>query len=105
MIGKIKTPEFGRAYRVTWNKFSLKELPLVVFKHTQLTRAEQEKIDNMEIPQLLDKVRQECPEREHLLFPRGFDGMEVSTMRRRVKNQLRLTTSRSQKDTAEGFPL
>ena len=102
MVGKIKTPEFGRAYRVTWNKFTLKELPLVVFKHTQLTRDEQEEIDSMEIPQLLDRVRSECPERENLLFPKGFDGMEVSTMRRRLKNQLRLNMEELTELTNDG---
>lgn len=78
VTSRIQTLDLRRPYRVIWNKFSIKESPLIVFKHTQLTRAEQDEIDKMEIPQLLDKVRRECPERESLLFPKRdwWDGGE-----------------------------
>lgn len=90
VIAAVKTPLFGKAQITTWKKINIEDLPLVVFKHTQLTKIEKDKIADMEIPALLDIVRKECPERESVLFPSGYDAMEVAKMRRRLVNQLRL---------------
>ena len=87
----------------TW--FNVKDWPLVVLKHTQLTIDEEAEIDTMEIPELLDQVRKECPERENIIFPSGYDGMEVATMRRRVKNQLRLDLDELTELTQDGSKL
>ena len=106
VVGKIKTFEFGKAKLSTWMQgFKVPEWPLVVVKHTQLTRDEEAEIDDMEIPQLLDLVRKECPEREDIIFPSGYDGMEVATMRRRVKNQLRLDLDELTELTQDGSKL
>ena len=87
----------------TWSKkYTVDKWPLVVYKHTRLTNEEEDRIDTLEIPQLLDMVRKECPDRENVLFPSGYDGMEVATMRRRLKNQLRLDLDELTELTQDG---
>lgn len=106
VISKLRTYAFGMAVEETWRKrFNVKDWPLVVLKHTQLTIDEEAEIDTMEIPELLDQVRKECPERESIIFPSGYDGMEVATMRRRVKNQLRLDLDELTELTQDGSKL
>ena len=106
VICKINTFEFGSAKLSTWKQeFKVKDWPLIAVKHTQLTSDEEAEIDQMEIPQLLDIVRKECPEREGIIFPSGYDGMQVATMRRRVKNQLRLDLDELTEMTQDGSKL
>lgn len=103
VVAELITFEHGKAIMTTWSKkYTVDKWPLVVYKHTRLTNEEEDRIDTLEIPQLLDMVRKECPDRENVLFPSGYDGMEVATMRRRLKNQLRLDLDELTELTQDG---
>lgn len=93
LIAPLKTPEWGNATRNSWvGQFLVEEWIIVARQLTRMSEDEKMKIRGMEIPQLLDFVRAEWPEREKIVFPDGFDGMMVEDMRERTINQLRLTT-------------
>ena len=103
VVAELVTPAHGRVVRKTWNdRYKVEQWPLVAYKHTRLTEEEEARIDTLEIPQLLDMVRKECPDRENVLFPSGYDGLEVATMRRRLKNQLRLDLTELTELTQDG---
>ena len=76
----------------TWiNMYTIEEWPYVIRELTKLTQAEKDDIMKMQVPQLLDLVRSEWPGREKVVFPEGYHGMTVETMRERVIDNLRLT--------------
>jgi hypothetical protein len=92
MVGKIELPEWGVSYEETWmGRFKLDAWPTVAHLVTEMTPYERAKIRKMEVPELLDFVRSEWPDREKVVFPDGYDGMMVHEMRERTINSLRLT--------------
>lgn len=89
-ISDLKYPASGAATRSTWQKITLADLPHVAWYVTRLSQSEMDDINKEEIPELVDRVRLEWPSRMAEVFPGGYDGMMVKTMRERVINRLRL---------------
>ena len=97
LIAPVKTPEWGNAVRNSWlTQFTVDEWIIVARQLTRMSEEEKVKIRKMEIPDLLDLVRSEWPQREKVVFPDGRDGMMVEDMRERTINYLRLTTKELQ---------
>lgn len=90
-IGTVDTPIPGNARIRTWHTtISVAAWPRVAWEFTRLTEEEKEKIMEMEIVELYEHVKKECPERVDKIFPNGYDGMTKVKIQKRVINLLRL---------------
>ena len=90
-IGTADTPTIGAAKISTWKSHvTIAAWPRVAWEFTRLTEEEKDKINEMEIIELYEYVKNERPERVEKIFPYGYDGMTKERMQKRVINLLRL---------------
>ena len=88
----LRTPKPGAAKARKWkNRFSIEDFNRVAWEVTRLTSDEKAKINCMDIDDLMNLVRTECPYGFQVIFASRMDAMNIEKLRAEVIDKLRLS--------------